>query len=180
MSPAARIIGAFPAALAEPARRVADAMTHTHDPSQRDIGPVAVHGERLSIPYRIYPTAAHVDRAVPSSTERTIARAILTRHHDGFVRQGAAERLLDAPPEWVAPFLVQLLGEYVLEIARMLADERARWLTDDVRAFARENPELLRLTAARATSYWDCYWRRAFPARLEYPAFDVLRELGVR
>jgi hypothetical protein len=40
------------------------------------------------------------------------------RHHDGFGRQRQLKTLLDADEPWTAPFIVQLLGEYVIQICR--------------------------------------------------------------
>jgi hypothetical protein len=47
-----------------------------------------------------------------------------TRHHDGFVRQECVSRLLErhhgwAIPCWAIPYIVQLLGEYVMESRQM-------------------------------------------------------------
>ncbi len=80
-----------------------------------------------------------------------ILDCLLTRHHDGFVRQRAASRILPADRPWVAPFVVHLIGEYVVEIVAAIAAELA---VGDVRlalyrGFARENQGLIALVRAR-------------------------------
>lgn len=41
---------------------------------------------------------------------------MFTRHHDGYVRQEWAREVVPVAEPWVVPFMVQLLGEYVVEI----------------------------------------------------------------
>src|SRR5262245_9654046 len=86
-------------------------------PSSNDIGPVTLNGETLRIPARIYnrePNFLAVARL--SKTARQVLACIYTRHHNGYVRQRALERLIESDHPWATPFVVQLLGEYVLEI----------------------------------------------------------------
>ncbi|WP_156374161.1 hypothetical protein [Cellulomonas sp. Leaf334] len=80
-----------------------------------------------------------------------MAAAVHTRSHDGWVRQRALRRLLSAPvvAPWMTPFVVQLVGEYVVQIV----DDIAEALPDvgvpgsvHQAAFGRylvENPEVL-------------------------------------
>jgi len=76
-----------------------------------------------------------------------------------------------------APFIIQLLGEYVIELV-----ERAASLIESAPkagyvAFARENPDFLRLTTQRAASYWNAYYRGRIRKRADYPAFPALATL---
>ena len=76
-----------------------------------------------------------------------------------------------------APFIIQLLGEYVIELV-----ERAASLIESAPkagyvAFARENPDFLRLTTQRAASYWNVYYRGRIRKRADYPAFPALATL---
>jgi hypothetical protein len=88
---------------------------------------------------------------------------IYSRHYDGHVRQRWLGTLLDGDEAWTAPFIAQLLGEYVIEICSDIercisADSPAgsaqrRQLT----AFLEANRGFAELTRARAFSYWSCY-----------------------
>ena len=75
---------------------------------------VRVDGEELVIPYRIY----HLDHedvfADLTETQSILYSCLLTRHHDGHVRQRHLERILSVHEPWIAPFVVQLTGEYVI------------------------------------------------------------------
>jgi hypothetical protein len=111
-----------------------------------------VTGRRVEIPNRIYHAVPGPEtRSVLTARQLLILDCLLTRHHDGFVRQRAASRILPADRPWVAPFVVHLIGEYVVEIVAAIAAELA---VGDVRlalyrGFARENQGLIALVRAR-------------------------------
>jgi hypothetical protein len=60
---------------------------------------------------------------------------------------------------WVAPYLVQLLGEYVVEITRAIVESQGV-AKRHFAAFAGENPAFVALTRTRVISYWNAYQRR--------------------
>src|SRR5213078_2080778 len=105
------------------------------------------------------------------------------RHHEGWTRQRSVRRIVGAPLPWVVPFVVALVGEYVIEIV----EDVARGLPEVGRAgsaqqqaygaFLAANPELLRLTQARVVSYWDCYYRRDYPRIHDYPGHRLAAAL---
>jgi hypothetical protein len=76
-----------------------------------------VAGEPVVIPYRVYNPVLppHLASGL-SRTERDVTAAIYSRHHDGHVRQRALRALLDCDEPWTAPFIVQIRGEYVIQI----------------------------------------------------------------
>lgn len=146
--------------------------------SPDDVGPVFLNGQRLHIPSRIYnpePDASLIERL--SSIEEQILACLYTRHHDGHVRERALGRILDSNQAWVAPFIVQLLGEYVLEIVEIVYTHVSHTPQESLTTFARENPLFMTLTAQRATCYWDCYHRARFRSLEDYPALRALRIL---
>jgi hypothetical protein len=137
-----------------------------------------------------YPVASTTRRSPIDgvSAQETILRCLYTRHHDGFVRQRAVEGLLQAKQPWVVPFVVRLVGEYVLEIVETIAagldlsDAGTRQLYGE---FVATNPAFMMLTRQRATSYWSVYYRDRFPVLRPtgsdlwetYPAFTLLDRL---
>jgi hypothetical protein len=172
---------AFPAGLSARVRAVLEATSlgpSTQKLRQDDIGPIIVNGQQLRIPFRIY--NPEPDWAIVRSmgdVERSIAACVFTRHHDGRVRERALTQVPVSVESWAAPFVVQLLGEYVIELV-----ERAASLIEVAPqagyvAFARENPDFLRLTTQRATSYWNAYHRDRLRNRADYPAFPALARL---
>jgi hypothetical protein len=141
--------------------------------------------ESVSIPYRIYNP-----RPEPSLVQRLddqcslVLSCIYTRHHDGFVRHRFASRILASEDPCIIPFVVQLLGEYVVEIcADVERYARESLLTrpamrQSFAAFLADNPCYTTLTEQRAASYWSCYYRSQHPSRDTYPgltALDALR-----
>ncbi|MEU4532506.1 hypothetical protein AB0F49_30165 [Micromonospora ureilytica] len=138
---------------------------------------VLVDGEPVVIPYRIHNDEPSVAaEAELSTTQRAVLDCLYTRHHDGRLRQRRLERVVGVIQPWVAPFVVQLVGEYVdeilLAIRRVLAPELAvpHSPTDAVYArLAAENPAFVALTGQRVASYWDCYHRRRYPRLIDYP-----------
>lgn len=99
-----------------PAARIGPSGSATASNSRTWRG-LVVAGEAVVIPSRIYSPARspHLASAL-SPAELAVTAAIYSRHADGRVRQRALGTLLDFDEPWTAPFIVQLLGEYVIQI----------------------------------------------------------------
>jgi hypothetical protein len=136
---------------------------------------VTVEGEVLAIPERIYnrePTSA----IGLSHRQQLIQRCIYSRHHDGFVRQRHLKAILSSREGWLSPFVMRLVGEYVLPIVQdiqkaVAADPGER---EALARFAAENPAFLELTRQRAISYWNEYYRREYPRPADYPGLATI------
>ncbi|MCY1207060.1 hypothetical protein D9M72_186460 [compost metagenome] len=141
---------------------------------------VLVQGERLSVPYRVYYSPRNLQSVIARSSEdtRMLALCIGTRHWNGHVREDCLRQLLGNDRPWVVPFVVQLLGEYVIEIVETITASVSDASLELLCAFARENPEFMVTTRRRAASYWDCYHRGRFPTLQSYPAFVTLEAIG--
>ena len=154
-----------------------------HESNNSDWPAVTFGGEMLEIPDRIYNEfPAHaVTTLKPAS--RVAAGCIYTRHHDGHRRQEALRLALSHDVEWSAPFVVQLLGEYIVEICvdieQFLADASSTHpnALQGLRHFTESNPDFMALTRARAASYWSEYYRADFSTTDDYPAVRALRRL---
>jgi len=176
-----RIAAAFPSQLAAEVAAVCTVipLATTLPPTSADIGPITLAGERLRIPQRIYwgePTEAAANSL--HERERLILSAIYTRHHNGFVRERALREVIRSREHLVQPFIVQLLGEYVLEIIKIIEAELPEPILAEYAAFLHGNGKFLELTRARATSYWNAYARSEFPRLREYPALRMLERLA--
>jgi hypothetical protein len=173
-----RYFDAFPRYLAP---EVDSALTivppHFHPPSPDNIGPVRFRGEELSIPHRIYVAIDPGERAVASLGEiqRTIIGCLFTQHHNGFVRERFARQIVHCKEPWVPPFVLQLVGEYVIEITDVIADNLNALRNDRYVKFAAENPQFIALTKRRIISYWACYCRQQ--RFKDYPGFRVFDAL---
>jgi hypothetical protein len=110
--------------------------------------------------------------------------AAYSRHHDGHVRQRALRALLDCDEPWTAPFVVQLLGEYVIQICADIekftqtALPARLAMQASLSAFLMQNPCFAELTRQRAISYWSCYHRALHASRDTYPALTALSRLS--
>lgn len=135
--------------------------------------------EELRIPYRVYYSPDVLRRELGDSqgVTKLILACLGTRHYDGYVRQDCLRELLQSDEAWLTPFILQLAGEYVVEIADDVAMCIAQRDTATLAAFASENPVYLATLARRVTSYWSCYYRQAYPERNNYPGAKVLAVL---
>lgn len=142
--------------------------------SPDSIGPIVLNGERLSIPFRVYLKEPESDRiASLTNRQQLILSAILSRSSNGFVREKSVERLLKSDEPWIPPFVLQLLGEYVLQIILVVQEHSAVLKRSEYRRFVSENPAFMQLLKQRIISYRDCYYRAMFPQLRDYPAFQM-------
>lgn len=145
---------------------------------------LVVAGETVTIPSRIYNAEPPPEYAASLSPQRAVVLAcIYSRHHDGHVRQRSIPIMLSSDEPWVVPFVVQMLGEYVIEICADIERftftvlPRRPAMRRTFSAFLATNASFARLTEQRATSYWSCYYRRQHPSRDTYPGLVTLHAL---
>jgi hypothetical protein len=134
---------------------------------------VRVEGEAVFLPARILLYPGFWPERTESSPTRELGLCLSTRSTNGFDRQAALRAILPVNKAWSIPFVIALVGEYVVE----LLDDIHAALPDLDRAivghFLRENPDFHRLTRARVESYWDVYYRARF-RRAGYVGFKLL------
>ncbi|MGW1997773.1 hypothetical protein [Embleya sp. NPDC001921] len=179
---ASYFVAAFPGFLADDVRAVASTMP-PHRLGPVEPFPVDVQGERVAIPYRIYNDEPDIALSASFSERQVfVLHCLYTRHHDGRVRQRHLERILPLAEPWVVPFVVHLVGEYVVEIQRTIwdglvdIDIPGTPQHDVYGAFLAANPDFLHLTSQRIASYWNCYYRNKYP-REYYPGRIILESL---
>jgi hypothetical protein len=118
-----------------------------------------------------------------SAAQRAVLGCMYTRHHHGYVRQRWAREIVAVEESFVVPFVVQMLGEYVVEIITDLC-QRLPQLEDPTSdtayrygRFLDDNPGYFFLTRQRVASYWDCYHRRRYLHPAHYPGHVLLARL---
>ncbi|MFC8453486.1 hypothetical protein [Kitasatospora sp. NPDC057223] len=171
------LTAAFPAELAQDVLAVLAVMP---PPRWQPAEPfsVQVQGRQVTIPSRLYSEEPPVE-AVDSLPERrrTILHCLYTRHHDGRVRQRHLEQVIGTPEPWVVPFVVQLVGEYVLEILVAIGGalgglgvpgsaDRSRY-----GRFIADNPAFFARTERRVVSYWNCYHRTGYAGYADFAGY---------
>lgn len=144
----------------------------------------------LTIPTRIYSDKNQLDKLKTlSSTQKEIAYCFYSRHYDGFVREKCLKEFIASNNLFTIPYIIQLLGEYVIEILVVIYQNREMINKDNLIAYIMENPEHFEKTRQRVYSYWNCYYRRAYPKyrkgisprgqhHLDYPAVKMLNYIN--
>ncbi|MFF3595310.1 hypothetical protein [Kitasatospora indigofera] len=177
------LINAFPVELSGDAEAVLAIMPVSRF---RPLDPfsVVVEGQRVSIPGRLYNDEPPTDAlASLSSRQRQLLHCLYSRHHDGMVRQRHLAKVVGSVDPWVVPFLVQLVGEYVVEILIVICDELrdlAMPGTSSHLAYGKfivDNPAFFARTQRRVVSYWSCYYRSAYASFQGYPGCTLLELL---
>jgi hypothetical protein len=148
-----------------------------HSPHQGFV--VQVHSQTLSAPSRVYYSTdrllTHIRNARGES--RILALCLGTCHHDGFVREHCVRELIEIDRTWAVPFVVKLLGEYVIQIANVIIAALPRVSRTTYGEFVRENPQFFATTKRRVVSYWDCYYRGSYSRLAEYPPFLAIEHI---
>lgn len=136
---------------------------------------VMIDNETIVIPSRIYnsiPTDSHSDE------QKLVTTCIYSRHYDGFIREQQLNDLLQMDDECVPPYVLQLLGEYILEIIQVMNANRSVMARTHYTKFMNNNPTFVERTKSRIISYWNCYYRNEYPRIKEYPGYLVAESLG--
>ncbi len=166
------LIRSFPLELRVEVRAVLSALPEDRHSANWRFFTVRCGEEFLSIPYRIYLNPPSLATVRLTALQSELLDCLLTRHHDGIVRQKHLERIIRSRNRWVPCFIGALVGEYVVEILRVIQANLPHVDASIYADFARANPDFLELTAKRVISYWDCYYR-SIPKK-EYPGFLIV------
>lgn len=170
---------AFPSCLEQEAKALDQVMGQLHQArvaTHRFIE-VRVGEEGMVIPYRIYDQGYEGVFAHLTETQSILCSCLLTRHHDGHVRQRHLERILSVRKPWVVPFMVQLTGEYVIQILETVEMHLPMLDPALYSRFIRDNQAYFQTMEARMISYWDCYYRRLYKHPSDYFGFRVLAKI---
>lgn len=170
----------FPAALQPFAPALLQALSGSPDDFPRQGSHVHVQGEPLFIPYRLCVSENNLWRLIDAATgdRRTLALCFGTRHNEGRAREDCLRALLGTDAAWAIPFVVRLLGEYVIEIVEVVAAALPSMNAAHIAAFVRENPAFMATTRRQASSYWNCYYRHKSKLK-RYPAIQVLDAMAL-
>jgi hypothetical protein len=176
---ASRLRGAFPASLSTEVDSILTLVPVSRlPPTQDDIGPVTIKGEELHIPGRIYfPEAKTTNNGDLDDIQKIILACLYTRHHNGHIRQKYLESLCHSRQEWVPPFLLKLLAEYVIEIGSQIETNLASLDREVYSGFALENPQFIYLCQHEIVSYWNWLYRD-IPFE-EYPSYKIFQSLAL-
>lgn len=143
-----------------------------------------VQGQQVTIPGRLYNDEPSADTVTTlSPRQRQLLHCLYSRHCDGRARQRHLEKIIGSTDPWVVPFVLQLVGEYVLEILVTIREELPGLATPGTHEqlaygrFILDNPAFFDRTQRRVVSYWNCYYRAAYTSFRNYPGCTVLDRL---
>jgi hypothetical protein len=118
----------------------------------------------LTIPSRIYTDSSQLNRLGKlTSKQEEMVHCLYSRHHNGHIRERCLKEFIASDNYFTAPYILQLLGEYVIEIIEIIYINRSKINHDNLVTYILENPVHYEKTKQRVYSYWDAYYRRAFP-----------------
>jgi hypothetical protein len=134
--------------------------------------------EEINIPTRVYVHEKQFTRIhnLPK-TQQMILGCMLSRHYDGFVRQKHLENILTVEELWVAPYILQLIGEYVVEILNDIYKNLDSINIDFLKHIMSLNPNFWNKTKSRVISYWDCYYRQDYYNKEDYVGMKIIAKL---
>lgn len=175
---------AFPVKYRTEALTAGDAVARLLAPRQwTERFPVQVEAQRVLVPTRLH---FFPDRLSLTKSDEAwqFARALQTRSNDGFERQRAAADLLADLRPWGTPFIVALIGEYIVEILDDIAAAMTPELARTLGAFIVGNEAYWNTTKQRVVSYWNVYYRARWlndygraERRDEFVGFRLVQQL---
>lgn len=166
---------AFPDSLKNDVKSVLSSVNLNNEIENYQTFSVNLRCENLQIPRRIYfgkPT-----EILLNSTKSLILNCLFTRHEDGFLREKCLKKIIKSDEYWIAPFVFQLLGEYVVQILNVVEENLSPSLIKNLSNFVAENPEFYNLTKSRVISYWNVYYRNTFPKIEDYVGYKILSKI---
>ncbi len=155
-------------------------VSHRRPVKEESIGPVNISGEEIHIPTRIYspePKRRRVNKLGERS--RSILSCLYTRHANGYIREKYLRDLISEKQSWIPPFVLQLVGEYVVEIIEVVVANIECVRSDPYFEFIAQNREFIVLTKRRIISYWHRYYRYRCPHFCDYAGFKVFDALNL-
>lgn len=173
---ASMLAGAFPEALRSDAVSAGESVLeqlHKRQWTERFV--LQVEGELVLLPARLHFASSRSDDTTEGNSW-LMTRCLRTRSNDGFERQHAARDLLEDVRPWSAPFIVALIGEYVIEILLDIDAALSPALTSALATFTSANPDYWQLTRQRVASYWNVYYRASY-SRADYVGFQLVERL---
>ncbi len=145
---------------------------------------VQVEHQSILIPARLHFASDRLTVAEGDESWR-FARALQSRSSDGFERQRSARDLLSDLQPWGAPFILALIGEYIIEILEDISAAMNPEMEETLAAFIVHNEAFWNTTKQRVASYWNVYYRSGWSGgghrayrRDQYVGFELIERLG--
>lgn len=166
---------AFPSYLHKDADKIADFLQQNDPKSFKTIGMevVCFNGEVLELPQRIYFGEFNTQNL--TLVQEQMLNCLYLCHCNGHLREFYLRKLLTVKEDFALPFIAKLIGDYVIEILEVLHRELPNNTRDKLKVFFRKNPLYQKRIESRIASYWDCFYRNAYPNFKKYVGCKLLQ-----
>ena len=98
-------------------------------------------------------------------------------HCNGHLREYYLRKVLEVKEDFALPFIAKLFGDYVIEILEVLHHELPNDTRDKLRDFFRANPLYKKCIQSRIASYWDLFYRNAYPDLKKYVGYQLFQTI---
>ena len=138
---------------------------------------IFINEKSIFIPGRIY-TAENlkVNGVKLSEKQQTILNCLYLTHNDGYLRQQKLELLKNNFEDFVIPYKMKVLSEYVIEIIIEIETQINENTIQSYLKFIRENPKYWNLVKSRIISYWAEYYRRNGKLK-DYVGYKIIKKI---
>ena len=111
---------------------------------------VVIGEENFEIPDRIYYNPPYsLTNSKFTRKEQEICNCIFSRHNDGYIRQKAIQNIIGSDNYWTIPYIVRIIGEYVIEILNDIDSDFELINKSNLTSFVRQNPKFYNQTRSR-------------------------------
>lgn len=147
-----------------------------HSKSEMEI---FLNGEKVVMPYRIYTSEPKDGEELRfSNTQQVILNCLYLTHNNGFLRQKRLESLKTNFDDYVIPYKMKVLSEYVIQIINELDTQINENTIQRCLMFVHENPKYWSFIKSRITSYWGEYFKYSCTLN-DYVGYKILKEIDV-
>ena len=98
-------------------------------------------------------------------------------HCNGHLREHYLRELLIVKEDFTLPFIAKLLGDYVIEIVKVLHSELPDVTRDKLRDFFRANPLYKKRIESRIARYCDLFYRNTNPNFKKYVGYQLFQTI---
>ncbi|MFD2910238.1 hypothetical protein ACFSX9_16020 [Flavobacterium ardleyense] len=139
--------------------------------------PFFVNSKIIIIPYRIYSNES-TKNIETNLTEKqiTILNCLYLTHNNGYLRQQKLEQLRENFEDFVIPYKMKVLSEYVIEIISEVESQINEKTIGSFLKFIDENPQYWNLVKSRIISYWGEYYKHSCKLK-DYIGYKIIKKI---
>ena len=167
----------FPSYLQKDATKIADFLQQNAPKDFKTIGREVVYlnGEALELPQRVY--FGEYNTQSLTLVQEQMLNCLYLCHHNGHLREYYLRKILEVKEDFALPFISKLFGDYVIEILEVLHYKLPNNTRDKLRDFFRENPSYQKRIESRIASYWDLFYKNAYPDFKKYVGYQLFQTI---